>query len=74
MEVRIGIANTAKELAFESTLSAQEIEAMIQSAYSDNAAFLTFTDIKTRKYLVPLASVLYIEYGAAAQRKAGFIN
>lgn len=74
MEVRIGIQHTPKELVFESTLSAAEITKAINTAYNGHEPTVMFTDVKDRQYLVPLAALGYIEFGAAVPRKAGFVS
>lgn len=74
MEVRIGIQHTAKELVFETAHSAADITAAINTAYSQQQPTVLFVDGKDRHYLVPLATLAYVEFGAAAPRKAGFVS
>jgi hypothetical protein len=50
MEIRIGIRNSARELSFESTQDAKEIEAAVAAALESAAKVLKLTDDKGRIY------------------------
>ncbi|HWL59378.1 MAG TPA: DUF3107 domain-containing protein [Microbacteriaceae bacterium] len=73
MEVRIGIVNITRELAFESSQTAPELEAEIAAALSSGAQHLALSDDKGRRFLVPTASIAYVELGAEAERRVGFV-
>jgi hypothetical protein len=73
MEIRIGLQNTARELAFESKQSASEIEKSIESALSSGAKQLKLTDEKGRVFIVPVDALAYVEIGAEEARRVGFI-
>ena len=73
MDVRIGVKDTARELAFESNQSASEIEAAVAAALSGSTSVLTLTDSKGRKFVVPAAGLAYVEIGAEESRRVGFI-
>lgn len=73
MEVRIGIKNAARELAFESDQAAGEVEAIVANALTGGSKVVTFQDNKGRKFLVPTESLAYLEIGADQSRRVGFI-
>lgn len=73
MDIRIGIQNSARELSFESTQSAAEIEALVSQAIDEGAKILKLKDNKGRLFLVPVSSIGYVECGAEESRRVGFI-
>ena len=73
MDIRIGIANTARELSFETSQSPAEIEKLVAEALESEAKFIKLTDDKGKVYIVPSASVTYLEIGPAEGRRVGFV-
>ena len=73
MDVRIGIQNSPRELMFESSQSANEIESAVASAIEAGSKLLKLKDTKGRLFLVPVASIGYVECGAEETRRVGFI-
>mgnify|MGYP000014332197 CR=1 FL=1 len=73
MEVRIGLRDTARELAFESAQTAAEIEKTVVQAIDSNASLVKLADDKGRMFIVPVAALAYIEIGADGTRRVGFI-
>lgn len=73
MDIRIGIANTARELSFESSQTAAEVEKAVQSALGSDAKFLSLSDDKGKVYIVPTASLAYVEVGGGEARRVGFV-
>lgn len=71
MDIRIGIKDSAREIAFDSAQTAQEIEAAVTAAL--DAGLLTLDDAKGRRYLVPSAQIAYVEIGSETTRKIGFV-
>ena len=74
MQVRIGIRESARELAFDSTQSAAEIETALTSALASAAGVLKLSDAKGQLFLVPAISIAYVELGASTERRVGFIG
>jgi 3-hydroxyacyl-CoA dehydrogenase len=73
VEVKIGIADTARELVLTSTLSPDEVEALVSDALgAKGTGTLTLVDDKGRRFVVPAARVAYVEIGAADTRRVGF--
>ncbi len=72
MEVKVGVADTAREIVLNSDQTPDEIEALVASALKDSAGTLTLVDDKGRRFVVPSARVAYVEIGTADTRRVGF--
>lgn len=73
MDIRIGIAHSPREISFESSQSAAEVESAVASALEAGATFLKLSDVKGSVYLVPTASLAYVEVGTEESRRVGFV-
>ena len=73
MEIRIGILHTSRELAFESSQTAKEVEATVASVLEADGKVLKLADDKGRLFVVAAASLAYVEIGAEETRRVGFI-
>jgi hypothetical protein len=73
MDLRIGIKDSSRELSFESSQSAEEIEKIVVSAMEASAKVLSLSDSKGNKFLIPADSIAYLEIGAEETRRVGFI-
>jgi hypothetical protein len=73
VEIRIGIANTGRELSFETNESADDVKKSVASALDSAATHLTFTDDRGSSYIVPTAGLAYIEIGTEEARRVGFV-
>lgn len=73
MEIRIGIVNTAREISFESDDSMADIEAAVSAALTGASPFLKLTDNKGKAYLVPTATIGFVEVGNDSGRRVGFV-
>ena len=73
MDIRIGIANSPRELSFESSQTAAEVEKVVAGALDSDAKFIKLTDDKGRVYIVPTASFSYLEVGTDSTRRVGFV-
>ncbi len=72
MEVKIGIADSPRELVVQSDQTPEEVETLITAALGGDAGVIALTDEKGRKYLVQSAKVSYVEIGAVAPSRVGF--
>lgn len=72
MDIRIGIANSPRELNFESSQTPAEIEKIVSAALDADSKFIKLNDAKGKLYLVPLASLSYVEVGGEESRRVGF--
>ena len=73
MDIRIGIANSPRELSFESTQTAAEIEKAVSAALDADSKFIKLTDDKGKFYIIPTASFSYLEVGTEESRRIGFV-
>lgn len=73
MDIRIGIANSARELSFETSQSAAEIEKVVSAALDSDSKFIKLNDDKGKVYIVPTASFSYLEVGSESSRRVGFV-
>lgn len=73
MEIRIGIANTGRELNFETSQGAEDVKKAVADALGAGAPFVSFEDVKGNSYLVPSASLAYVELGSEEARRVGFV-
>lgn len=73
VEIRIGIANTGRELNFETNEPAADVKKSIATALDAGATHITLADSKGNNYIVPTASLAYIELGTEESRRVGFV-
>lgn len=73
MEIRIGIINTGRELSFETAASAEEVRGQVTAALDNGASHVSFADVKGNSYLVPTATLAYVELGTEESRRVGFV-
>jgi len=72
VEVKIGVAESPRELILTSGQTPDEVEALVTEALKNNQALLTLVDEKGRRYVVPSAKVAYVEIAPADTRRVGF--
>ena len=65
--------NSQRELTFESNQTAAEIEAVVSKALESDAKFFKLTDEKERDFIIPVASLAYVEVGSETSRRVGFV-
>lgn len=73
MDISIGIANSPRELSFESDQTAAEIQQTVTAALESEAKFFSLSDAKGRVFVIPTATFTYIEVGSEASRRVGFV-
>lgn len=73
MEVRVGLRDSGRELAFESNQNSAELEKKVSEALAANDVSIKFTDDKGRVFIVPSTALAYVEIGADQARRVGFI-
>lgn len=72
MEVKIGVADTAREIVVNSDLSPDEVEALVNDALKNPQGTLVMVDTKGARFVVPSSRVAYVEVGKADARRVGF--
>jgi hypothetical protein len=74
VDIRIGIANSPREISFESTQASADVEKIVANALDSDAKFVKLNDDKGKVYIVPTASLSYIEMGSEESRRVGFVS
>lgn len=73
MEVKIGVAESPRELVVSSDQAPDEVESLVNAALEGGrTGVLALTDDKGRRYLLPASRVSYVEIGPADSRRVGF--
>ena len=73
MDIRIGIINSTREINFESSQTAQEVETIVATALESESKFVKLNDSKGKLFIVPVATIGYIEIGSESTRRVGFV-
>lgn len=75
MEVKIGIADSNRELVFKTGMTPEDVYKRVEAALTADAkAVLELEDEKGRRYLVSTDRVAYVEIGETARRAVGFLS
>ncbi len=75
MEVKIGIADSNRELVFKTGMSPEDVQKRVEAALTaEGRAVLELEDEKGRSYLVATERVAYVEIGESARRAVGFLS
>jgi DNA-binding MurR/RpiR family transcriptional regulator len=72
MEVKIGVQNVSRELSFDTLQEGDEVEAAVAKALKDGAPFVSLTDSKGRRVIVPADKLAYVEIGSPTAGQVGF--
>lgn len=70
MEVRIGVQNVAREITFETTLTADELVAAVKAARGSDV--LELVDDKGGRVIVPTGSIGYVTTSGEKKGGVGF--
>ena len=73
MEIRIGIRENQRDLAFETNLSSAQVSALVTNAFAAKQELVSFEDDKGKTILVSVAGIAFVEIGAEQNRRVGFI-
>lgn len=74
VEVKIGVADSPRELLVSSEQSPEEVEKLVATAMAGKGdAMLTLVDEKGRRFVVPGARITYVEIAPADTRRVGFV-
>lgn len=73
MEIKIGVAESPRELVLSSSQTPDEIEKLVGDALKDDKSVLSLTDEKGRRVVVPVSRIAYVDIAAADVRKVGFV-
>ena len=71
MEVKIGIAESARELVVSSDQTPDEVQKLVDASLNGGDPLLKLVDDKGRRFLVRADQIAYVEI-APAERRVGF--
>jgi hypothetical protein len=71
VEVTIGVKHLPRELVIDTELTAEAVASAVSDAFTDGGA-LELEDARGRRYVVPAASIGYVEIGTEETRRVGF--
>jgi hypothetical protein len=72
VEVKIGVAESQRELVVSSSDSPEKVEALVTEALRDDRGLLTLVDEKGKRFVIPASRVAYVEIGPVEGRRVGF--
>ena len=72
MEVKIGVADSPRELVVSSGQSPEEVAELVDGALSGSSGVLSLEDDKGRRYLIPATRIAYVEIAPSEVRRVGF--
>ena len=72
MEVKIGIAESARELLVSSDQSPEEVAKLVDEAIASEGGLLRLTDDRGRKFVIRGERIAYVEIAPEEARKVGF--
>jgi Protein of unknown function (DUF3107) len=72
VEVKIGIAESARELVVSSDQTPDEVQALVDDALKGDDGLLRLVDDKGRRYLVRSSQIAYVEIAPATAGRVGF--
>lgn len=73
MEIKIGVAESPRELVLSSAQTPDEIEKLVGDALKDDKSVLSLVDEKGRRVVIPVSRISYVDIAPADVRKVGFI-
>lgn len=72
MEIKIGLADSHRELSISSLKGQDEILGEVTQAIESGAPTVSFDDERGMKYVVRTERILYVELGNSTPRAVGF--
>jgi hypothetical protein len=73
VEIKIGVAESPRELVVSSSLTPDEVEKLVGEALKDQTGLLSLVDEKGRKVVVPVSRIAYVDIAPADVRRVGFV-
>jgi Protein of unknown function (DUF3107) len=72
VEVKIGIADSSRELVVSSDRTPDEVQELVDEALGSPDGLLRLADDKGRRYVVRAAQIAYVEIAPEDVRRVGF--
>lgn len=74
VDIRIGIANSPREISFESAETPADVEKVVADALDGKKSYFTLKDAKGKVFLIPTAGLAYVEVGSEERGRVGFVS
>ncbi len=72
MEVKIGVADSPRELVVSSAQTPDEVASLVDEALGGSTSTLALSDDKGRRYVIPAIRIAYVEIAPSEVRRVGF--
>jgi hypothetical protein len=72
VEVKVGVADSGRELVVSSGLTPDEVESLVADALKNQQGVLALVDQKGARFVIPTARIAYVEIGPSDSRRVGF--
>jgi hypothetical protein len=72
VEVKVGVADSGRELVVSSGLTPDEVEALVSDALKNQSGVLALVDQKGARFVIPTARIAYVEIAPSDARRVGF--
>jgi hypothetical protein len=72
VEVKVGVADSGRELVVSSGLTPDEVEALVSDALKNQSGVLALVDQKGARFVIPTARIAYVEIAPSDSRRVGF--
>ncbi|MGB5953162.1 MAG: DUF3107 domain-containing protein [Ornithinimicrobium sp.] len=72
MEIRVGVRNVARELAFQSDQTRDEVRDAVAEGLTTAHGVISLSDDHGRLIMVPADALGYVEIGVTEKGKVGF--
>ena len=72
MEIKVGIAESPRELVLSTPLTQDEVQRLVTEALKGDSGVLAIAADKGQRYLVPANRIAYVAIGSADARRVGF--
>lgn len=73
MDITIGFVNTPREISIENVAGGDDIKSTIAAKLAEGSGVLELADAAGKTYLAQVDKISYVQVGASAPRKVGFI-
>lgn len=72
MEVKIGLQSAPRELVFDTDLTPDKLQSLLDEGRSSEGGLVAVTDSRGRPLLIAADKVAYVEFGTSTSGAVGF--
>lgn len=74
MDIKIGLAESPRELVIRPAAGAEDVTAVVEQAIEAGTPVIKLSDDKGRNYLIRTDRIIYVEQGSATTHSVGFMR